>query len=149
MSGPMFFLSSLLCLSLCSFSLQSEGFLQAKGKLIVDARGEPVLLRGMGLGGWMLQEGYMLELPQLGQQYKIRQAFVDLIGEEKTAEFYQAWLANHTTKADIDAMAALGYNSVRLPMHFNLYTLPVEQEPVTGENTWLGSGFAVTDQLLA
>lgn len=149
MSGPMFFLSSLLCLSLCSFSLQSEGFLQAQGKHIVDARGEPVLLRGMGLGGWMLQEGYMLELPQLGQQHKIRQAFVDLIGEEKTAEFYQAWLANHTTKADIDAMAALGYNSVRLPMHFNLYTLPVEQEPVTGENTWLGSGFALTDQLLA
>jgi endoglucanase len=149
MSGPMFFLSSLLCLSLCSFSLQSEGFLQAQGKHIVDARGEPVLLRGMGLGGWMLQEGYMLELPQLGQQHKIRQAFVDLIGEEKTAEFYQAWLANHTTKADIDAMAALGYNSVRLPMHFNLYTLPVEQEPVTGENTWLESGFALTDQLLA
>ncbi|MCA1931138.1 cellulase family glycosylhydrolase [Rheinheimera sp.] len=148
MSGPMFFLSSLFCLSLCSFSLQSEGFLQAQGQQIVDAKGDPVLLRGIGLGGWMLQEGYMLELPKLGQQHRIRQAFVDLIGEEKTTEFYQAWLANHTTKADIDAMAALGYNSVRLPMHFNLYTLPVEQEPVAGQNTWLEPGFALTDQLL-
>jgi hypothetical protein len=149
MSGRTLFLTSLLCLGLCSFSLQSEGFLQAKGKQIVDAKGEPVLLRGMGLGGWMLQEGYMLELPKLGQQYQIRQAFVDLIGEDKTAEFYQAWLANHTTKADIDAMAALGYNSVRLPMHFNLYTLPADQEPVAGQNTWLEPGFALTDQLLA
>jgi endoglucanase len=142
-------LALLTSLVLVSHPANAEGFLRAKGTQIVDARGEVVLLRGMGLGGWMLQEGYMLELPQLGQQYKIRQALVDLVGEEKTAEFYQAWLANHTTKADIDAMAALGYNSVRLPMHFNLYTLPVEQEPVSGENTWLEQGFALTDQLLA
>jgi hypothetical protein len=30
------------------------------------------LLRGMGLGGWMLQEGYMLKLGNLGQQHAMR-----------------------------------------------------------------------------
>ncbi|WP_204349461.1 hypothetical protein, partial [Stenotrophomonas maltophilia] len=88
----------------------------------------------MGLGGWMLQEGYMLQLGQLGsgQQHRIRAAIADLIGEEKTAEFYRAWLDNHTRKADIDMMARWGMNSVRLPMHYDLLTLPVEKEPVAG-----------------
>ncbi|MFC4653888.1 cellulase family glycosylhydrolase [Rheinheimera marina] len=127
----------------------SQAFVRAQGTEIVDPNGQPLLLRGMGLGGWMLQEGYMLELGQLGPQHKIRAAFTGLIGEQKTAEFYQAWLTNFITKADIDAMADWGYNSVRLPLHFNLFTLPVEQEPVAGQNTWLDTGFALTDQLLA
>jgi hypothetical protein len=33
-------------------------------------------------------------------------------------------------------------------MHYNLYTLPVEKEAVSGENTWLKEGFAYTDKLL-
>ena len=33
-------------------------------------------------------------------------------------------------------------------MHYNLYTLPVEEEPVPGENTWLEKGFALTDSLV-
>jgi hypothetical protein len=33
-------------------------------------------------------------------------------------------------------------------MHFNLYTLPVDEEPVAGKNTWIEKGFAMTDSLL-
>lgn len=130
-------------------SAEAGGFLRAVGAEIVDENGEPVLLRGMGLGGWMLQEGYMLELPQFGTQQVIRANIEALIGPEKTAEFYEAWLDNHTTKADIDAMASWGFNSVRLPMHWNLYTLAARQEPVAGEHTWLEEGFRRTDQLLS
>src|SRR5690606_307832 len=36
----------------------------------------------------------------------------------------------------------------RLPMHYNLYTLAVEDEPVAGENTWLEKGFEMTDQMV-
>lgn len=125
------------------------GFLRVDGTRIVDENGQPVLLRGMGLGGWMLQEGYMLELPQFGTQQVIRQRIEEMIGPEKTAAFYRAWLDNHTTKADIDAMASWGFNSIRLPMHYDLYTLPVDQEPVAGEQTWLEEGFRRTDELLA
>ncbi|MEP6749924.1 MAG: cellulase family glycosylhydrolase, partial [Bacteroidota bacterium] len=44
---------------------------------------------------------------------------------------------------------AWGFNSVRLPMHYNLYTLPIEKEPVAGQQTWIDKGFAMTDSLLA
>ena len=140
------FLAALL---FASCTTPEKNFLRAQGHYIVDGVGDTVILRGMGLGGWMLQEGYMFRLGFIGQQYRIRESIEDVVGPEGTERFYQQWLANHTRKADIDSMAAWGFNSIRLPMHYNLYTLPVEDEPVVGENTWLENGFALTDSLLA
>ena len=133
---------------LLTINVHAQGFLRAEGKKIVNEKNENILLRGVGLGGWMLQEGYMLKIQNEGQQYRIHERIVDLIGERQAREFYEMWLANHTRKIDIDSMAAWGFNSVRLPMHFNLYTLPVDQEPEAGKNTWLEKGFAMTDSLL-
>jgi endoglucanase len=129
-------------------TIVAQGFLKANGKIIVNGKGEKVILRGMGIGGWMLQEGYMFKLSHLGQQYRIKEKIKELVGEEKTTQFYKEWLLNHTTKTDIDSMAAWGFNSIRLPMHYNLYTLPVDEEPVAGKNTWLEKGFTMTDNLL-
>lgn len=140
--------AALLALGLAGPAAADE-FLHADGQQIVDGHGAPVILRGMGLGGWMLQEGYMLQLGEFGQQHVIRHKIEELIGTERTAEFYRAWRANHLREADIKALADWGYNSVRLPMHYNLFTLPVDQEPVPGANTWLDTGFQLTDQLLA
>ena len=123
-------------------------FLKTKATAIENEKDEKIILRGMGLGGWMLQEGYMFRLSFLGQQYRIKEKIKDVVGEEKTKQFYEGWLLHHTTKKDIDALAAWGFNSIRLPMHYNLYTLPVEDEPVKGEHTWIEKGFALTDSLL-
>jgi endoglucanase len=128
----------------------AQGYLRADGQKIVTAKGENILLRGIGLGGWMLQEGYMLGLRSPGQQqHEIRKRIEALLSKEQADEFYEVWLQNHTTKADIDSLKAWGFNSVRLPMHYNLFTLPVEAEPVAGANTWLTKGFALTDSLLS
>ncbi|WP_029914587.1 cellulase family glycosylhydrolase [Caulobacter sp. UNC358MFTsu5.1] len=129
----------------------ADGYLRAKDKRIVDETGRPVILRGMGLGGWMLQEGYMLRLGDLGrgQEHVIRAETAKLVGPQREAAIHQAWLDNHTTKADIDAMAAMGFNSVRLPMHYGLLTLAADQEPVPGQDTWKEDGFKRIDDLLA
>jgi len=144
-------LRTIVFASLLFFSHLSsgQGFLKADGQQIVNEKGEKIILRGMGLGGWMLQEGYMLRVQGIPQQQNvIRSKIEELIGKEKTDEFYDAWLANHTRKIDVDSMKAWGFNSVRLPMHYNLYTLPVEQEPLVGMNAWNPKGFAITDTLL-
>ena len=132
------------------YNVYAQGFLKARGKQIVNGKGENVLLRGIGLGGWMLQEGYMLGISSGGQQqHVIRERIEKLISKEQAQEFYDVWQANHTRKIDIDSLKAWGFNSVRLPMHYNLYTLPIEKEPVAGQQTWLEKGFAMTDSLLA
>jgi len=81
-------------------------------------------------------------------QHEFRERLEDLIGKTKTDEFFDAWLKNHVTKNDIDSLAKWGFNSVRLPMHYNLFTLPIEEEPVAGQNTWLDKGFNMVDELL-
>jgi endoglucanase len=124
-------------------------YLRAKGKSIVNDKEDTIILRGMGLGGWMLQEGYMFRLSNLGQQYRIKEKITEVVGKEKAKYFYEQWLLHHTTKRDIDSLAAWGFNSIRLPMHYNLYTLPVEEEPIKGNDTWIEKGFALTDSLLS
>ncbi len=137
-----------LTVFLFSVTAYAQG-LKTHGKTIVDKNGHEVILRGMGLGGWMLQEPYMLQLIGAAtNQHGIKQKITELVGEEKTAQFYKAWLNNHCTKADIDSLAAWGFNMVRVPLHFNLFTLLAEEEPVKGKDTWLKKGFELTDKLL-
>lgn len=125
-----------------------EGFLHTEGQTIVDGNGKHVLLRGLGLGGWMVQEGYMLQTGDFaGPQHVIKQKITDLMGVDNAEAFYDAYLANGITKRDIDSLAAWGFNSVRLPMHYNLYTPAIEDEK-EGEITWLEKGFKMTDDLL-
>lgn len=123
--------------------------LKTSGQKIVNDKGENIQLRGLGPGGWMLQEGYMLKTADFaGPQYKIKEKIAELIGEDGMNEFYKAYLKNGITKQDIDFLAKSGFNSIRLPMHYNLYTLPIEKEPVKGKDTWLEEGFKMTDDLL-
>jgi endoglucanase len=144
-------MKKIVLIAFISFSIASfgQGFLHRNGQEIVDGNGKNIVLRGLGLGGWMVQEGYMLQTGSFaGPQHVIKQKIVDLVGAKNTEEFYDAYKANGITKRDIDSLAAWGFNSVRLPMHYNLYTLPLEQEAVSGQNTWLEEGFKMTDELL-
>lgn len=137
------------CLLLIVTLTASSQNLKTKGQSIVNDKGDTIILRGIGLGGHMLQEGYMLKVPFSGQQYVFKEHITKLIGKKATEQFYNRWLANHTQKADIDSLKSWGFNSVRLPMHYNLYTPAVEEEPIKGKNTWLEKGFTLTDSLLS
>ncbi len=133
-----------------SFWAQAQSLLSTQGKNIVNEEGEQTLLRGMGLGGWMVQEGYMMQTASFANpQHQIKEVIKDVVGESVMEEFYDKWLENHVTKEDIDSLKSWGFNSVRLPMHYNLYTLPIEDEPIAGENTWLDKGFEITDNLIS
>ena len=114
-----------LAMAGASAAAPAPGYLSTQGTRIVDGDGKPVILRGMGLGGWMLQEGYMLKLGDLGQQHVIHRRLAELAGQEAVDEFERAWLDHHMTKADMDALGRWGFNSVRLPMHHALFLDPV------------------------
>ena len=130
-------------------SANSQG-LKTLGKKIINSTGDPVLLKGVGLGGWMLQEGYMMNSSGgADTQHEFIEKLTTLIGVEKTEEFYSNWRENFVTKQDVDSIAKWGFNSIRLPMHYNLFTLPIEEEPEAGENTWLDTGFEMVDELLS
>ncbi len=63
----------ILLVTIGSITAQSQGFLRVNGKVITNDTGDTVILRGMGLGGWMLQEGYMLQTSDFANaQYQIK-----------------------------------------------------------------------------
>ncbi len=131
-------------------SICAQSFLDRNGERIVNEEGDTITLRGMGLGGWMLQEGYMFQMAEFaGAQWQIEEHIEDLVGTERKEAFYEAWYENHVTRKDIEAMAEWGFNLVRLPMHYNLFTLSIQEEPIEDEHTWLEKGFVMTDSLVS
>ena len=105
----------------------NDCWLETSGTEIVNAStGQPVRLRAVGLGGWLLQEGYMLNPGGCagcpGTQWQMKKQYLD---EGQTIEqveaFYQQWRDSFITEADIAYIASLGFNSVRLPMHYELF----------------------------
>ena len=66
----------IVLLSFFSTTTLQAQFLHVQDKSILDGEGNNVILRGMGLGGWMLQEGYMLQLSSVANpQHEIRALF--------------------------------------------------------------------------
>jgi endoglucanase len=95
---------------LFSITVFGQGFLHRDGQNIVDGNGKNILLRGLGLGGWMVQEGYMLQTQSFASpQYQIKQKIQEVAGEKGTKEFYAAYKANGITKRDIDSLGSLGF----------------------------------------
>ncbi|MFM7024141.1 MAG: carbohydrate-binding protein [Flavobacteriales bacterium] len=117
------------------------GFLHAIGKNIVNNNGNFVM-KAANIGNYMVQEGYMMNLGG-GYQYVIKQKIADVVGQSNADKFYQDYYKNYLTKTDIDSLSKWGFNSIRLPMHYNLFT-PLGQPSVFYE-----SGFVMVDSVIS
>ena len=139
-------ISCFLLIILASLCQQSfpQGFLKTSGKKIIDGQGKEIILKGIGLGGWWLQEGYMFETSAFaGPQHVFRKKIEELIGVDSTNAFYNAFLNNFVTHRDIDSIAKWGFNSIRLAMHYNLLIEPADPD------TFLTRGFNIIDSLIS
>jgi uncharacterized protein YeaC (DUF1315 family) len=134
----------------CGSAVENElGRLRVQGQEIVNDQG-PFLIKSIGTGNWMIQEGYMMQSTDagIGTHTQFRTKLEQEIGEERTADFYQDWLDNHMTKADLDSMKAWGFNAIRPALHYKWFTLPIQDEPVSGQHTWVDAGFEKLDELM-
>ncbi|MBD8488025.1 cellulase family glycosylhydrolase [Echinicola sp. CAU 1574] len=140
--------------------------LAADGPKVVNASGEEVILRAVGLGGWLLQEGYMLNPngSDIGTQWQMKKAYYDEgLTFEEVASFYQNWRDNFITQADINDIASMDFNAVRLPMHYELFLTSEQRrlrnqviqspekidEYISGLSKWMDQGdlFRTPDEL--
>lgn len=115
----------LLLLMVGFIQAQTQCFLSTAGQQVRNQAGQNVILRAMNLGYWQVQEGYMMN-PQNGNlvncQWKMKKRYFDAGQTDAQVEaFYQSWRDNFITKADIDYIASLGFNAVRIPMHYELF----------------------------
>lgn len=96
--------------------------MHTRGEELVDGGGRPLLLRGINLGNWFEVEGYMFHFdggPQSPRE--IEDLTKELLGPEKAEAFWREWRARYITEADIDQIAKMGFNSVRVPLHWKFF----------------------------
>jgi len=140
---PSGFLLVFTILTLNLSSLTAQGFLHRQDKKIFNGSGQEIILKGIGLGGWLLQEGYMLHTSGFANaQWEIREHILDLVGETNTELFYETYRDNYVRKADIDSIKRWGFNSIRLPFHYNLFASN------TNPPVFINKGFEIIDSLL-
>lgn len=126
------------------------GFVRAFEQIIVDPEGFAIQLKGMSLGGWMVQEpNLMLAAEVASSPSEYHQKLKDLVGETNHTKFKQSWLDNFVVQEDIKEMKSIGFNLVRVPMHYELFTLSLQDEPISGLTSWVGTGFKLLDDLLS
>jgi endoglucanase len=109
-----------LLLIIASCQQSDKEFAYVDGKDIYSPRGERLHLTGVNLGNWLLPEGYMFKLRNCNSPRKIDQAIRELIGNSATTEFWDSYLENYITEADIQWLSESGINLIRLPFDYRL-----------------------------
>jgi endoglucanase len=117
-------------------------FLRARDARLVDDHGRPVLLRGVGLGNWLLPEGYMWKFEPPGPQSprEIEALLADLVGSARAERFWTEFRDRFVAEADLARIAAEGMNHVRLPINSRMM--------LTDDGEFRPDGFATVDWLI-
>ncbi len=132
-----------LILLITTSSIFANGILKTEGKKIVDANGTEIIFNGIGLGGWLVPEGYMFNMSNFANSpTEIKNKIIDVVGEANTEEIFEEFRNNFVTEADIDSIASWGFNMVRLPMHYELLT------PRDTPYVYTEKGFRIIDNLI-
>ena len=99
------FAMSIASILACSFTF-SQSFLRVSGTKIVNEDGQEVLLRGIGLGGWLVPEGYMLHTGGFANSpTEIKNKILGLIGQANTHSFFTLYRKNYVARKDIEQLA--------------------------------------------
>ena len=117
-----FLFNTLLFLIFLDFNYAS-GFLKTSNRIITDENNEKVILRGFGLGGWLVLEGYMWNaFIEHASTTNLENAVLDLVGEQKKDEFFNLYRENYITDKDIEFLAEKGFNALRVPLHYKHFS---------------------------
>lgn len=122
-----------------------NGFLDTDGRKIVNSAGEEVLLTGWGLGNWLLCEGYMWlagDSERFDRPRRIEAVVESLTGKAFADKFWKKYRSQYITENDIQMMADMGYNSVRIPINARLF---IQEGPGI---RFLREGFQLLDRVI-
>lgn len=135
-------------LTLTIFSSVALPYYTTNGKNVVDrVTGEIVLLRGFGIGCWLLPEGYMWGIRKLDRPRQFEQAIEELIGKTDAGEFWRLYHKNFMTESDVRSMKLWGVNSIRIALLASQLQ-PREDQPDKPPYKYSREGFAILDSLV-
>lgn len=111
-----------------------DDFLAAKGRKIVNRKGEEVQLKGVNLGSWMIWEDWLCPYEEATDHYDVLTKLTARFGEEKAYELFNTFMDNWITEKDLDDIKAMGFNSVRVPFWFRNFYYDDNGRKILDEN---------------
>ena len=133
---------------------EPRDFIHADGARLVDGHGNTFDIKGINLGNWLVPEGYMFKFKHALSPMEIATLFDDLLGREAAADFWTRFRDVYITKDDIDFIKKVGFNTVRIPLDWRMFSGPGDDAETTqqvsaGDNDRLeGVGWALLDKLV-
>ena len=119
----------------------ANSFLKTNGRIIVNEQNEKIILKGFGLGGWLVLEGYIWNCNiEHASTTNIENEIESLIGPEKKEQFFDLYRKNYITEYEISLLADHGFNAIRVPLHYKHFS------PSYG--TFTNIGFDLLDPLI-
>ena len=96
--------------------MSDDILLQTSGRGFATRSGRSIVLRGVGLGGWMNMENFITGYP--ATETLQRAALRRVLGEDAYRSFFDRFLDVFFADADAAFIASLGLNSVRLAVNY-------------------------------
>ena len=118
------------------------GFVSVRGRELTGPDGRPLILKGIGIGNWLLPEGYMMKFKATNSPRLIETALSQLVGEDEARRFWREYRDRYVTAQDIALIKRSGFNSVRVAFSYRLFV--TETDPPRLE----GPGYELLDRLV-
>lgn len=94
-------------------------FVRRNNKIITDINNQPFTLKGVGIGGWLLFEGYMYKSNKYVDRQRRFNALLDeLVGIENRISFNDRLANIFFSEKDIKLIKEEGFNSIRIPFDY-------------------------------
>ncbi len=103
-------------------ALTDDDYLTTSGRNLVNRRGEVVTLHGLNLGAWLVWEDWLNPYEEATDHYDVLEKLTNRFGVERAYELMDIYYDNFITEYDLDEIAAMGFNCVRVPFWYrNFY----------------------------
>jgi len=121
-------------------AMAEAGLVRTEGKNFVTPDGKVLHIRGISLGNWLMPEGYMFKFEVAKAPRQIYGAFERLLGPDRARAFWTEYRERYIAEDDIRFIKSVGFNTVRIPLHWNLF--------MTADGAMTGPGWALLDRVL-
>lgn len=108
--------------SFAQTEIETLTFLHTDGHYIVNEQNDTILFRGVGLGNWLLPEGYMWRFGKDGDRpRKIEKLILEMTDSVYAKNFWENFRQNYITERDIIKIRELGLNTVRPALNARVF----------------------------
>ncbi len=108
-------------------------FVHTDGTRIIDKNGNAIGLYGTNLGGWLVQESWLVptEIDRVYGQIEMMLTLANRFGEDGMRELLSVYEDNWVTETDFERIKNVGFNCVRIPFTYLNLTNAVSYDETT------------------